>query len=358
MAILVTSVLLTGCATLGTQIDDMALCMSMGIDKDEQGITLTTEFLDLSGGQKGEQSQKYFLESVSDKTISDAIMKQKLMHPKEIVPMHNKVIVFGESMAKSGIMDLLSDFSRTNFVRGGTCIVAAKGRATELLKSTTLDERSLSQSIIKLVNRHGIEAKAVEFLAEKSGKPQDSMITVLDTSQSDGRDRLMVTGAELLKKGKLAGYLNVEEMNLIAMLKNEKPDVRIKVLYQNNPVEVILHHNNLKLYTHIANNKPEFRYGGKVSFNINKAKFGTISTVADNANVERLVARTLEQKLNALMNKVVKRYHCDVLGFGDHLYRYQTGYWKKNQKQWGKIFPEIDVSFDISVKTNNIGLHI
>ncbi|MCP1136226.1 hypothetical protein NKT34_23285 [Paenibacillus polysaccharolyticus] len=198
-------IILIGCDN-GTQIEDLAIMLSVGMDKEEKGVTVTTELLNMQkegSSQTGGGSPKYFLESVTGKTISDAMTKQSGVHPKEVMPLHNKVLVFGEKMMQKGITNVISEFLRIRSIRGGSYIVAAKSTAHELLKSTAVEEQSVSAAITELVDRQGIQAKAVQFLQEASGKPRDNVITLLDTVESEGKKRLAVPGAAILSHGKL-----------------------------------------------------------------------------------------------------------------------------------------------------------
>ncbi|KQX44654.1 Ger(x)C family spore germination protein [Paenibacillus sp. Root444D2] len=351
--------LIIGCSP-GTQLEDLAITLSIGIDEEKKGVILTSEILNTEpadGKEKGKKSMKYFLESVSELNIADAISKQKLLHPKEVIPLHNKAIVIGENMLKKGITDVVLDFARTNSIRGGTYLAAAKGKAHDLLQSSAMENQSISDSIIKLINRQGIQTKAVQILEEASGKQQGLIITQLDTIESEGQTRLIISGAAVLNLGKLAGYLDDKEMGLIVLLNNQKPDLRIKVMYKNKPVEVVLGDGQFKLHSELSEDKPNFVFNGALAFNVNKAPLGGITTTEDISNLQILVKNELSRKLISLMRKIVVDYHCDAMGFGDHLYRYHPSYWKKNHNEWSRILPEVKIDFKTEVTIKNVGFH-
>ena len=359
--------LLGGCST-GTQIEDLALILGTGIDEKEKGmfeeekvVTITSEVLntETEGGQEKGASQAYFLESISGKTINDAISKQKLLHPKEVSALHNKVVVFGESVLQNGITEIVSEFTRIASIRGSTYIVGVKGKAYDLLKSSAVEEKSISDSMVELINRQGIKTKAIEILEEASGKPQDSVVPLLDTMESEGQTRLMISGAAVLSGGKLAGYLNHKEMELVALLQNQKPilGVKVKVMYKNKPVEVVLGNSHFKLNSVLSDNKPKFIFNGVLTFNVDKAPLGGITTSEDVSNVELLTKKELNRKLTTLTKKIIVKYQCDALGLGNHLYRFRPSYWKKNHNNWGSSLPEVDVDFKTDVTIKSVGLH-
>lgn len=357
--------LLVGCSS-GTQIEELAITLSTGIDEEEgiykkkKSVTITSEILNTENGgaqEKGGGSTKYFLESVSAENIRDAFIQQTLLHPKEVLSLHNKAAVFGETTLQNGITDIVIEISRSHSIRGSTYLVAAKGKAHDLLKSSTIENQSISDSIIKLINRQGIKAKAIEIFQVAAGKQKDSVITLLDTVKSEGKTRLVVSGAAVLKRGKLAGYLNQKEMKLVALLQNQEPDLHIKVMYKNKPLEVALDSSHFKLNSLLSNNTPKFIFNGELSFMVNIAEFGEITTVEDLSNIELLIRNELNRALTTLMKKTIVRYHCDVMGFGDHLYRYRPAYWKKHHNEWSSILPEVDVKFKPDVTINTVGMH-
>lgn len=352
--------ILIGCDN-GTQIEDLAITLSVGMDKEEKGVTVTTELLNIQkegSSQTGGGSPKYFLESVTGKTISDAMTRQSGIHPKEVMPLHNKVLVFGEKMLQKGITDIISEFSLMGSIRGGAYIVAAKGTAHELLKSTAVEEQSISTSITKLVDRQGIQVKAVQFLQEASGKPQDIVITLLDTVESEGKKRLAVSGAAVLSHGKLKDYLDEEEMGLVALLNRQKSNVHVTVKYNGEPVEFSISHSKLKLVSRIMGARPKFSYEGNLIFNVYKSKLGAVVSPDDIARMEEMLSQKLNYKLTKLVHKVNTRYRSDVLGLADHLYRYRPSYWKKHNKDWDTILPDIDIAYRMKIHIKNVGLHI
>lgn len=349
---------LMGCSP-GTQVEDIALTLSTGIDEKEEGVTITSEILNTGTGggkENGSKSVSYLIESVSGKNITDASSKQKLLHPKEVVPLHNKVLVFGENILQSGITDIVLGFHRNNSIRGSTYIVAAKGEARDLLKSTSVDEQSISDSIMKLINRQGIKTKAVQILEEASGKQQDSVISLLETKEFEGKRRLKISGAAVLKRGKLAGYLDDKEMGLIALLQNKDPKLHVTVMYNNEPVQVVLGHSHFKLNSVLTSYRPKFIFNGVLTFKVNNASFKEFTTIEDISNVELLVKNKLNSNLTSLLKKIIVEYQSDAMGFGDYLYRYRPTYWKKNHNKWDTILPEVDIDFKTDVTIEQVGV--
>lgn len=68
-------------------------------------------------------------------------------------------------------------------------------------------------------------------------------------------------------------------MKLVALLQNQEPDLHIKVMYKNKPLEVALDSSHFKLNSLLSNDTPKFIFNGELSFMVNIAEFGEITTV-------------------------------------------------------------------------------
>lgn len=348
-----------GCSP-GTQIEDLAITLCTGIDEEKNGIKLTSEIVNSGTSSSKDSSGKsmmYLVESITEKNVTDALFKQRLLHPKEIFPQHNQVIVFGENTLKKGITDLLSELARTKYVRGGVYLVTAKGKAHDLLKATSIENQSISDSIVNLLNREGVHTKVAHVLERASSTQQGFVLTLLDTLEVEGKKRILVSGGAVVDQGKLAGYLDEKEMKLVSLLLNQKPDLRVTIKYENKPVEVVLDDSNFQLDSVLTSDKPTFFYNGTLSFHVYKASLGRLATTEDIANIQTLVRTELNQQLTTLMNKMLEEYRCDAMGFGDHLYRYRPSYWKKHQKAWHSMLPVIEIIFNTDVTIKNLGVH-
>lgn len=355
------TLLLSGCST-GTQIEELAITLSTGIDEGTNGVTITSEILnsESKGGEEkgGKSAMSYYIESVSGENANDAFSKQKFLHPKEITALHNKVLVFGEKTLQNGITEIVSGFPRTDYLRGSNYIVAARGEARDIINSSSIENQSISESIVQLINRQGIKTKAVEFFKKSSSRnKRGAILPLLDNVETDGKKRLIISGVALLNNGKLTGYLNEKEMSLVAVLLNQGKNLRVKVKYKNKPVEVILSSGNIKRDCIFSYSKPKFIFKGDLFFKVDIASFGEVTKTKDISNLELLVRKELKKRYTLLMKKILVDYQCDALGFDDYLYRYRPSYWKVNQYKWNSILPEVETDFKMNVTIKNVGIH-
>lgn len=350
--------ILAGC-NVGTQIEDITLTLATGIDVKKKAVTLTSEILKTlqDGGQgNGGSSPEYYVESVTGKNLVDASTKQSLLHPKEIITLHNKVLVFGNEALKQGITEYVTGFMRTKSIQGSTYIITTKGKAKEILNTKAIDEQSIANSINELNNREGLETKAIQILEEASGKRQGVAVTEMNIIKIGGKERIIIGGAALLKKGKIVGRLNLKEMRLLSLLQNQETPILISVMFKNQPVDVILTKGKYKIKSNVSSDIPHFNMEGDLIFKVLKSKLGMINSSKDISELERLVRVELEKQQKDLFQKMMVQHHTDVIGFGDHLYRFHPSYWRSNHMKWNTIFPKVEVTFHNRVKIKNIGV--
>lgn len=352
--------LLTGCSS-GTQIEELAITLSAGIDEVDDEVTITSEIFsaESEGGKEGGgKSSSYNIESVSGENLIEAISKQKYLNPKEVTFSHNKVLVFGENALQNGITEIVSGFPQTEYIRGSTYIVAARGEARDIIKSVSIENQSIAESIVQLINRQGIKTKAGEFFQEASSSNKSgSVLPLLEIVEAEGKSRLMISGAALLNRGRLTGYLDKKDLGLVALLQNQGQKLRVEVEYKNKPVELIVDRSHFKINCIVSNNKPKFIFNGVLSFNVNKVPFGKITSTRDITNLESLVREDLNKKFTVLMEKILVEYQSDTFGFDDYLYRYHPSYWKGNKDKWGSFLPEVGTEFRMDITIKNVGYH-
>ena len=134
--------LLSGC--LGREeIDDLAMVMSVGIDKDNNGKVLVTTQVarpaDARGnaGAGGGTGEPIWTAVGEGNTIFEGIRNLARFASRRVYWGHNMVIVMSEEVARDGIVDIIDFFTRNNELRMRTWIVVAEGKANEIISTKT-----------------------------------------------------------------------------------------------------------------------------------------------------------------------------------------------------------------------------
>jgi len=72
--------------------------------------------------------------------------------------------------------------------------------------------------------------------------------------------------------------------------------------------------------------------------------------------LEEDYARMIEEKVKNLLDKVQKEYNCDIVGFGEKVYRENPKFWEKIKDKWFEIYADVKVDVKASVKITNINI--
>ena len=72
--------------------------------------------------------------------------------------------------------------------------------------------------------------------------------------------------------------------------------------------------------------------------------------------VESAIERETVQRAKDTINQIQKDFETDVLGINKYLRQSHHKLWKKVEKDWQDIFPNIDIDVNIDIKIRRIGL--
>jgi len=60
--------------------------------------------------------------------------------------------------------------------------------------------------------------------------------------------------------------------------------------------------------------------------------------------------------MEAVVKKAQEEYNADIFGFGNQIYKKHPGLWKKIGKDWDRIFPLVEVNYDVKVTLRRTGI--
>ena len=141
-AVLVIVTALSGCSQIAlgrTEIDKLFITRIFSIDEAQGGkvkITLTTK--SLSTGGAGQQTVQKGESIVSEgDTVFEAVRNLMVYSDKKPNFGHTEYILFGETIARKGILPYLDFFSRQNDIRNSAKLYIVKGDTADSLVKRT-----------------------------------------------------------------------------------------------------------------------------------------------------------------------------------------------------------------------------
>lgn len=232
LLILCFMVLLTGCWNR-REMNELAINMGLGIDKDNKGYLLTAQVVEpreVASKQGGGGHSPVTVYQASGKTIYEAIRRITEESPRRLYLSHLRVLVLGESLAKEGIAPVLDFLSRNHEMRTDFFIVVAKdSKAEDTLKVLTAIEEvpanklftslyesektwapTLTVTLDRLINDLVREGRNPVLTAVRTIGNQTNTSSS-DIHSPDPKTRLKFSGLAVFKKDKLIGWLDESE---------------------------------------------------------------------------------------------------------------------------------------------------
>ena len=124
-----------------TNIDNISYVTALGIDlsDDKQNLKVTFEFMDaapFAGNNSGEVSPPA-LDTITAKTISNAINILNAYIGKEVNMSHCKVVIFSENVAKKGLISEVTELMNNIQIRPSTNIIISRSDSSDYIENTT-----------------------------------------------------------------------------------------------------------------------------------------------------------------------------------------------------------------------------
>jgi spore germination protein KC len=379
--ILIAAILLltTGCWNY-RELNSMAIVGAVGIDYDDEkklfdiSVQIQNAKKTTPGSPSGNQQQSPITVYQSKaKTIHEALRNFVLESPKKLYLGHIQVLVFGESFAKDHLKDGVDFFLRDLESRKVFNVILAKDdKASDVIKILTPLEGIPSQSIIQnilaassykgvatditfdellsQIYAEGIEAVIPTIIIE--GKVSDG-ITDKAITTTDPKTKLKIGNLGIFKGYKFKGYLDQEESIGYNLLQNNL-DLSIFSFpcdEKNNYAAIELTSAKSNISLSVKDNKPKADIS--LSATVSLSEYNCKSNLSDEKvinEIRKKAAKNIKSKIDKTIKASQKKYNVDFIGFGEQLYLNNNSYWKKNKKDWEKIFPNIDYKITVDLK--------
>ncbi|UOF92145.1 Ger(x)C family spore germination protein [Fodinisporobacter ferrooxydans] len=409
--------LLSGCWSR-MELEEQAFVPSIGLDKvPGGGISLTARIAIPSalgggvggGGGGGDKTSK--IVSVQARTIGEAI--SLLSQTVERTPSftHCSAVVFGESIAREGIMKYLRSLVQYREFRRTIFIFTAKGKAADAFKNNKpVIERSPTryiENIVKSADHTGListvalhdfllasetphsdgftmligsnqkvekQAKKQEKQAAKQSTAQSRVLPVFgDTSKNapdsagsmkrNGGNPIEYIGTALYKKGKFITELDGNETQLLNMIRGDFKRGTITIMdpVQKKGYVTITTSEARPPKTEVTFRPDKMHPDIRISIHLEGDLFGqqtnTDFTKGQNrTELQKEAIQELESRLRLLVTKLRHQFKVDPMGIGTSTRKLFTRSQDFDSYDWAKAFDQANVHYDISYQLRRIGV--
>ncbi|MFS0728095.1 Ger(x)C family spore germination protein [Paenibacillus sp. 1P07SE] len=378
----VSLLILPGCWSR-KELNELAVIVALGIDKTDEGLNVSAQVVNPTeiGMQRGSIGVAPVITySAKGQTLPDALQRILSQAPRQLYLSHLRVLVFGESLAREGLSDVLDFIARNNELRTDFyLLVAHNSKASDILQVLTpfehIPANSLNSSILVSHKQWAATGKItlqqfVTELGREGANPVVSGVEIIGNKEKgqninnlhDIKPSVLLrhSGMALFDKDKLVGWVDEKTSKSINYILDEVnetvghvrcPDqddgiVGVKIVRSDAQIDVSLDQSG----------RPEFKVNFKIEADLDAIQCKIdLNKEASILKIEKEMERSLKQVNESSVQLVQRKYKTDVFGFGEALHRKYPKVWSKYRNQWQDVFPQMQVTVDADVRVLRIG---
>ncbi|KPL60225.1 Ger(x)C family spore germination protein [Rossellomorea vietnamensis] len=350
---LVLLLILSSCAESST-LEKIGMITTVGYDKgDEDAIKTTTLILE-TDPQSTDSTNVISSRALTSK---GARIESNLKSPKKLESGQLRVALYGEELAKSGLINLADTLSRDPSISDLTFLAVVEGSAGDLLKHKYPQFSDAGQYVYKEIEQN-IKGEVIpsptlhETLHDYYSIGVDPILPLLKLED----EMINITGMALLKGGKMVGRISPSDSFYVKLVSDRFKTGNFEITFKNGEEEALMPSMSpstdiaIALDTIQSKSKIELKDPNSLTFDLNihiNARLQEINRDIDLKSNENL--ELIEKKLNKKITKEVEDLiaYCqskssDVFGFGEE-YRTKAAHSNLTDDEWHDMYKDIKV---------------
>ncbi|MGM0900729.1 MAG: Ger(x)C family spore germination protein [Bacillota bacterium] len=372
---------LTGCAGK-REINDLAIVMAVGIDKADDGqVEITVQVVrpadsrGQTGAPSGQTGDPIWAASSTGQTLFEAIRNLSTFSSRRVFWAHNYAIVISEDYAKEGIQEVIDFFTRNPELRMRTWVMVTPEKASEIVSTLSGIEVIPGEAINKLFRYTGVSVQAPRTqmidlqaaLADKSTEPVVARVHFTNRGVSNKKPgqagsvkQIELAGAGVFKGDKMVGVIEPKELKgLLPFI--EKPETGMMVLTcpedEKKKISLELENYEFEVTPHFKDSKPIYKVDYHVQGSLVESPCAF--SIKDTPKIKDL-EKQLETQLKKQVERVLKiaqtETRSDFLHLGEIFHNQYPVEWRKLEKNWEAVFPEVQVEVKTTAEINDSSL--
>ncbi|TKH45143.1 Ger(x)C family spore germination protein [Paenibacillus terrae] len=373
--------LLTGCWNR-RELNELAIAVGMGIDKQGDQFRVSVQVVDPgeAAAKKGSGVRApATLYTEEADTVFEAIRKITTLSPRKMYFSHLRICVIGESIAREGMAKALDLLSRDHQFRTDFYIVVSKGTSAEntLKIMTPLDPIPANDlfSALETSEKNWSPSMTVtldELIAALTSKGMQPILTGLrivgNTEMGESNDnvqkidppvRLQYSGLAVFRKDKLIGWLNeTESRGYNFILGKVQSSVGFVACPEGGKVVTEIIRTQTAIKGSVNRREPRINVKMQVEANVGEVEcqgldLTKVSTIYE---IEKKEEEKIEEIMKSAVRKAQKLYKADIFGFGEAIHRADPKTWNSLKKNWDREhFVELPVDIKVDFKLRRVG---
>ena len=351
--------------------------------------------LGISAGEGGGQNgggggaeMPFWVVETSGHTIYEAIKKTEQISTRKLIWSHLEVVLFSEAMAKRGLRPVLDYIDRERqarliarpfVVQGDIRKLMGAEFPLEQLGGTALIRQLLTLRLedavvpeIDSLRRlfHHLSVPGVELLLPcievEVGKEEGGGGGGGDEGKTRRPGPAKISGAALFRGDKLAGFFdeketagylwltnNIRRLTMVFPPPGEGGDgenkdnkfLTVEVFWAANKLQQEVQGEKVRVHLFVQAEARLQDYGGQDLSQAEEFK----------RSLNRRLATVIHNQIGMAWRKA-RFLNLDVFGFGHELYKTRPQDWRRLEKKWAGIFPEIELEVDVRTLIRSYGL--
>ena len=331
---------LTGCYNYN-ELNDLAVAVGLGIDKDENGYVVSLEVVN--------DNKNSTIYSVNGNNLEEAFYNLYSICPKKIFLSHLEVIIYGKDI--NNIKDTLDFWGRKKDIREDVLIFLSDKKAKDILKATT------NSKSIKAFNIKNIAKSAYTNL---SSTKLLTLNELLDTYLNPNKEIVIPQITLVDNNIKIKNMAVLKDVKVINYLDNN--DLINYNILTNSTKNLIINTKNIS--TNLNNIKTDIKVKDNLDVDINIKAKGTLIDIKKNTDlnndkvIDKLnneIENEIKKNINNTLNKI-SSFNSDIIGILDKYYQNQYNYYLNIKNKWYKdYFQNLNYHINIDVNLYNKG---
>ncbi|WP_106231683.1 Ger(x)C family spore germination protein [Orenia metallireducens] len=377
---------LTACAGK-REMDELGIVGLTAVDWDpkQQKYEIMVQVIvpSRAGGGMGGSNIQLWNATATGKTLMRASKNLRSRVSKKLVWFHSNLIIIGEQAAKKGLKDIIDFFARNKEIRYNSWVLISEYPIRETLESNPRFEGSLPSEIQGLIENnktdwsesYSINLKdmlirlADDDFDEITGRltnhrPQlapEGTYEQLDLVKDvpvDLRDVIALSGAAVLKDGKLKGWLDrVESKGYLFIADEIEGGAIVEYSKEKEKFSAEILSNKSKLKPEFKNGKVSFKLEVKTDVAITEAITKLDLTKSEDIELlQKDLAKEVKKYIETTLKTAQQEYNADIFGYGNAIYRSYPKKWEEIKDDWDQIFPTVVTDIKVEIIVKRLGM--
>lgn len=358
------ALLLSLCLPLGgcmksVGLGQRAIVQAVGVDMEDGEYRLTLAFADTSS--KEVESAGLLLAKGGGPTVGEALHSAELQCGRELFWGQNKVIVLGQSTARTGLGGVVSFFGASHQTRPNIDVVTVEGDAAELVSAKVEPGGAADflQSMLENAEKNGRlpRTRLMEFMGARQVAGSGACTPLVRlTKEADDSQSIEITGLALYRDEFYAGTADLTAARGVLWLRGDvhTTDVAVRGT-SDETLTMAVAKAGTKVRPRIVEGTPSFTVECSVDARLAGENLIGTRLTEQTKTAEEAAARVIEGEIEAALRQTLGRSGTDVVGLMLLLRKYEPAWYAQHSTSGENSVMGFTFTLDIQPRVARYG---